>query len=446
MSDARYYIEIHEPQILEDRCVKSKISCSPEVGKYLDEDVFYATYSRNIGDVNPCILQIPAISNLVTLAWAVGADIHVEQIDGIYLESLAKIKTVLEKMYPGLPYSTEIYVDKVVWNSFSYEGMGLLFSGGLDSTTSFIRHREANPHLITVWGADIPIWAERFWQQVAKRNKGFATSHGVNISFVKTNMCAFLNYTLLGIDFGRYLSDGSWWAGIQHGLGLLGLCAPLTIAEHIGTLVISSTHSADFAYMWGSHPLIDNHVSWAGVKVVHDGYDLTRQEKIKALNDYIENTGDRPELRVCHSQCNDVNCGECEKCFRTIAGLVLEGVDPNECGFKVYTSAFDLMKRSLAAGELKLGDDEAFMWKDIQAHIPTVVEHNLYDSEPFFSWLRSIDVEDLKDIRRQCKQSKRYQVWSWLRGCYSRLPRKVRRGIRRCVWPYIAKIRDLVGG
>lgn len=44
--------------------------------------------------------------------------------------------------------------------------MGLLFSGGVDSLASYIRHREKKPNLIMIWGADIPISQEGFWRKL----------------------------------------------------------------------------------------------------------------------------------------------------------------------------------------------------------------------------------------------------------------------------------------
>jgi len=136
------YIRIEEPRILKNRLLLSKISCSGSIEKYFQQELFYVEYGSDIQSVSTSILQIPVFSNIITVAWAVGADVYVQELDRSYLESLNKIKLVLKKWYPRFPFSTHIYVEKIVSNKFSNQKYGLLFSGGVDSTTSYIRQKK----------------------------------------------------------------------------------------------------------------------------------------------------------------------------------------------------------------------------------------------------------------------------------------------------------------
>ena len=86
-------------------------------------------------NVDKSILYIPIVSSIITVAWAVGADIYIKELDKTYLNSLSKIKLVFEKWYPQFSFSTNIYAENFVSNQFNGERYGLLFSGGVDSQT-----------------------------------------------------------------------------------------------------------------------------------------------------------------------------------------------------------------------------------------------------------------------------------------------------------------------
>jgi len=403
MSKERYInLELEASQ---DGFLIGRFSCSKDIRKYVRSNILYVKYDRSLDGVDSGILHIPFVSNVITFAWAMGADIYVKELDENFLKSLDKIKAIMKRWYPIFPFSTRIKVEKVTSNSFDNNGCGLLFSGGLDSTASYIVHKNQKPNLIMVWGADIPPDRYDFLNKLENYYKKFAVQENVKINFVRTNM-RFLRESMLAFKFGKYLSDSSWWGALQHGVGLLGLCAPLTVTERIGTIFIASSHTQElFDYQWGSHPLIDNKVSWANVKVVHDGYELTRQEKIRnILKNYIENTGRYPLLRVCYSQFDDFNCNKCEKCSRTITGLVLENIDPNRCGFNIGSDFFDSLKQNLMERKFILSLGRVFLWKDIQKYIPKEMSHNLYNCKEFFRWLKDFEFSEVRQSNLDVKK------------------------------------------
>jgi len=380
---------------IEDNKICCEISCSRGLKKYFS-DSFYAKYDRDIENVNRSILQIPAISNIITVAWVTGADVYVKELDKAYLESLDKVKRVMKGMYPEFPFSGNIYVDKIVSNSISGQNQGsmLLFTGGIDSTTSYIRHKNEKPTLVTIWGADIPLSKKDFWNKAKKEILRFADKEGVEANFIETNIFSFMNMNLLSLEYGRYLTTLDWWESVQHGIGLLGLCAPLATVERIGMVYIASSLTHDFHYPLGLDLTTGNNISWANVKVSQDGYELTRQEKIRyAIKNYIRDTGNYPFIRVCNKKKDDkLNCSDCEKCYRAITGLVLEGIDPNNCGFTVDSRTFYSIKRKFINRKFIFPQTCVFLWKDIQRHIPETIDHNLYNSKEFFRWLKDFDI------------------------------------------------------
>lgn len=417
------YIKIEKPRISKNRTVFSKISCSRNIEKYFLQKAFFAQYDCDIQEVSSSILQIPVFSNIITIAWAVGADVYIGELDESYLRSLDKIKAVMKGWYPKLSFSTDIHVEKTVSSKFSSKRYGLLFSGGIDSTTSYIVHEKQRPNLVMVWGADIPLGEEEFWRRVRNKYIDFAKREKVEINFIKTNLHEFVNEGVLDVDFGRYLT-GSWWGSIHHGLAILGLCAPLSIARQIGTLFIaSSTGMYPKIFPWGSHWLIDNELSWADVKVEHDVL-MRRQEKVASiLKNYIETKAHYPFLRVCYSQFHDFNCGRCEKCSRSIASLILENIDADKCGFNVDDRFFDSLKKDLVENRL-ISIDNTGIWRDIQEHIPETIDFNLHNSKEFFNWLRDFNVVGRKG------NGKFSLKWAFLFIFY-KLPRSVRQMVAK---------------
>jgi hypothetical protein len=249
------YIKIEDLSVQENRILEWRLSSSPNVKKkYLLTPNVYVEYDQNIDKVPKSILVIPALSGVVMLSWHIGADVYVEELDETYLNALEKIKKVMKSWWPNLPFS-EIYVEKIVSNKVSNKGYGMLFSSGIDSMVTYIRHREKKPNLIHCVTRG----------QHLKTNKehliNFANEENVTINIIRTNINDSLHERLLSAQFGV-----AWWGNISHSIIYTGLSAPLTIQNKIGTLLIASSHTREFKHPWGSHPLIDNNISWGGGK------------------------------------------------------------------------------------------------------------------------------------------------------------------------------------
>ena len=417
MDHSKKRIVIEPPRILKNRVAISKINCSRSLERYFRQKVFFVEYDVDISNIPSSILQVPVFSNIITVAWAVGADIYIKELDKSYLNSLNQIKSVMSEWYPKLSFSTRIHVKNVVSNRFHGPRYGMLFSGGVDSTATYIKYKKRKPNLIMIWGADIPLAEESFWKKVKNKYKNFAKQENVDLNVIRSNIFDFLRHESLDMDFGKYLTS-YWWEAIQHGLGLVGLCAPTTIVKRIGTLLIASS-SAPKCYPWGSHPLIDSKVSWADVKVANKG-GTSRQEKIRYdLKNYIETNGRFPLLRACNSQYRQFNCSKCEKCCRTIVGLVLANIDPNKCGFDVDHNFFRILKRNLINGKIV---PNFLCWSDIQRHIPESISHNLHDSREFLNWFRDFDLP-------QSAMHRKISVKNCLFYIYYTLPWNVRKAV-----------------
>lgn len=421
----RKFIQINNLRVTKGCILSCRLSYSSQMRKYFSSDFVFAKYDANIESVSKSILAIPVVSSLIALAWATGADLFVDQLDKNFSESLQKVKTVMKNWHSYFSFSTNINVEKVITNRFqNARNYGLLFSGGVDSTASYIRNKHRKPQLIMVWGQDIPLSERHHWKRVRSAYEAFARQENVKMHFIETNVRSFLNEGLLDAEFARFTISNSWWEDISHGITLIGLCAPLTIAEMISTILIASTFSISSAltdFPHGSHPLIDNKLSWANVAVFHEGYELSRQDKMRVIKNFAITEQKYPLLRVCLSQFRDFNCGECEKCSRTIAGLILENLDPRKFGFRIGKDHLALIKRSINNKKLKMSPTAAFLWEDIQRHIPERGGNTIHNSDKFFDWLKDFDISSCKR-----KRGLRTTAFLILKNSYGRLPRRVR--------------------
>lgn len=379
-------LEIEGPKILENKTLEFKLTSCPK--KYFLSNHFYVKYEGKIDGVDRSILLIPAISGVITVAWAIGADVYIDDLDASYLRSLSKIRSVMKRWYPKFSFSGKICVKNAISNRFFNSGYGLLFTGGIDSTASYIRHRNKKPILISIWQSP----------DMQKRLTDFSEREGVKISFIRTNIVEAIDNRRLHRDFGLH-----WWENVCHGIILTGLCAPLSYVEKFGTLFIASSHTSEFKYQCGSHPLLDNNISWADVGVVHDAYELSRQEKIRyVIKPYIVKSG--YFVDVCQGS-GRIDGSADWKSLRTMTGLVLEGIDPNKCGCNnVNEKTFDFIKQNIGdfikrrivliqkPCDFIDKKNRLFLWGDIQKHIPETIDSNLHCSRKFFEWFRDLDI------------------------------------------------------
>ncbi len=397
----------------------------------------------DVQDVPKSILQVPVVSNVIILAWATGADLYIEELDETFLASLDKLKQEMSRFYPHFPYTTKIHAKKIIKNTFANEGIGLLFSGGIDSTASYIQNRSKKPNLIIIWGLDISLDEDdEFWSRVKKSVLRMARREKIEINFMKTNLHEFLNEPILDICFHRYI-ESSWWLSIQFAISTAGLNAPLTVVKSIGTLLMASGITSDYKdpekvdfYQtpgWASN-YIHGNLGWADTITLYDAIELTRQEKIGLiLKEELTKKDHNFELRVCGfpyywvAKDDAINCNNCEKCWRTIVGLVVAGIDPNHCGFRIDENFFPALRHQFISNQKEFLKSEGilYLWQDIQKYIPTARDlknsKDLYNSNKFFNWFRNFDLS-----KRGINPNRTYTRRLYFVHVYNHLPQHIR--------------------
>ena len=140
------------------------------------------------------------------------------------------------------------------------------------------------------------------YEEAIRRNTKFAESFGKTLIPISTNYFSFgYRYNL-----SRNLTQGSVLASVALLLGFSRVYVP-------------AAYSYSQLVPLGSHPLTDPLWSNENVRLIHDGAEARRLDKVMKI---AENGTALANLRVCFSDMN-TNCGRCSKCTRTMIPLAL---------------------------------------------------------------------------------------------------------------------------
>lgn len=181
----------------------------------------------------------------------------------------------------------------------------LCFTGGVDSFYSLLRHADRAQALLYVWGYDVDIRDARLARSTVAAIRQIAGEVAIPLILLATNLRRH-----------RTFRAENWER--THG-GALAALAHL-LEDQFDSLQISASESREGAQPWGSRWDLDCLHSSARVRVTQVGEDLMRAEKLWEI------AGEplvQQHLRVCWQRHRSaVNCGQCEKCLRTM--LILE--------------------------------------------------------------------------------------------------------------------------
>lgn len=294
---------------------------------------FEVTYDVDVSNVPTSIIIIPFLANVLPIAWVYDAQIIAPTCDADFLNCLSAVKHGYEEMYPMVHFEGNFTPQTIENNQHRTKGAICLFSGGVDAFNTLIQHIDEQPTLLTVRGADIKLSDVKGWENVKKHVEAVSEDFNVVFHQVSSNLKTFLNDAILSKHI--MVSGDGWWHGFQHGLGLLGHAAPLAWMFNKRVVYIASSFTAadKGKVTCASDPTIDDQVRFCGTKIVHDGYEFTRQDKVRNIVEYSYKTNTPIRLRVCWESEGGSNCCHCEKCLRTILAIYAEGADPRKFGF-----------------------------------------------------------------------------------------------------------------
>lgn len=320
----------------------------------LGEKDFYIEYNQYVEEVPDSIAIIPFICNVLPIAWFYDADIYVDEIDMDFFNSIKDFKRGYSNMYPGANLVGRVIPESVIKNAPASRSAKSLvfFSGGVDANFTLLSHLNEKPDICTIWGSDLYFAQSEEWISISKRHSDIATRFHLGYQPIKSSFRLFLNYDILNKKFAEPLGV-NWWHGIQHGIGIIGQAAPLVFLNGYDTIYLSSTYSLqDGPMKCASYPTIDPYVRYCGARVVHYDFFYSRQQKINFICSTSAKKGIPVELRVCWESVSEKNCGRCEKCARTLYGVLAEGADPNRFGFECTDASNEQLEQDIANGRI----------------------------------------------------------------------------------------------
>lgn len=382
---------------IQNKKVEYEFNISDDLKRYFNlDEPFFIEYSEDIANVPKSILVIPFLCNVLPIAWICNAEIIVDEIDKDFYESIVAFKQGYIDMYPNIDLKGSLKVGNIIDNSYkTEEKFAAFFSGGVDSFSTLITHIKENLTLITLWGSDIKLNDSEGWQNVKSHAEETAKQFGLKNLFVKSSFRLFIYEGELDKLVGKAAGD-MWWHGFQHGIGLIGHAAPYAYNHRLKTVYVPSTYSnKSLAFInhqiitCASFPTIDNNVKLASANVYHDGWDYTRQDKIHNITEFAENKNLNLALRVCWISTGGNNCCKCEKCYRTIYGILAEGKDPKNFGFPVV----DLIQ-SKKDIKFKITIQNLEYWNEIQAKFKDNL--NIVASKDL-KWIYNIDFNKVNE-------------------------------------------------
>lgn len=267
-------------------------------------------------------------------------------------EALPALMEVVEKWKVGFK---KIHVTSAIGpeNTNNATAVGCFFSGGVDSFYSYLKHKDAVTHIITIKSWEIP-------PDVATTSNGKDNTHaiaereGLQVITVESNYKEIIEPVL----------DWEWNLG-----GNMAAIA-LMLRNGLKAAFIPSGMRWDQLCPYGTHPDLDPRWTTATLQIFHDGCEYSRLEKV--LHVISKSPLALQYLRVCtHNLKDQYNCNKCFKCIVTKMALVCADVLDKAPTFD-KTLDLDLVRKVPYKTELGLhifGEDCLTYLKEHNTHL-----------------------------------------------------------------------------
>lgn len=392
-----------------------------KIKKYFNTNKFFIDYEQDMSSVPKSILTIPFVASLIPLMWLTDTVMWVEELDRTFYDSIFKIQSAYQRLYYHYPLKGNLVPAKLVENVYIPEQKSLLlFSGGIDANTTYIRIKDHNPLLFNVQG-----WYKNRNENIFSADadirdiSAFAQSESLSFTFAKSNFAVLVNIDAFN-KIKKRLGD-SWWHGFQHSMGFISIAIPVAFLSKIEKIYIASSVPMGEYVKCASYLTTDGEFRFAAVGgCIHDGSELTRQDKVHVLVNYAKQNNKEYPLRVCSF--NDHNCCECDKCFRSILGIVAEGGDIKNFGFFINGSLKDHFSAimSARAHTFNIKGESSLHWPAIKKKMNE--NYTTIEDKEFVDWFLNYDFEKARKTTLKNYYTKNF--WKILKRKLRNLIRK----------------------
>jgi hypothetical protein len=277
-------------------------------------EVWWEVRGRTPG---PLAVHDMAATALVHRAMFEGRDLYIEgPVTRSLLDGLAEFVALWALWRPGYYRPVSVSAAEEAASPAASQSAVAAFSGGVDASFTLLRHarrlagRGSRPihSAVLIQGFDIPLGADDAFARAEQSARETLASLDVPLSVVATNwreVCA------------------DW--EMEHGAAI-ATCLRNWQGEAGYALIGSDEDFARLVRPWGSHPLHFRMASSDDFRVVYDGGESGRTEKVATLAAWPQGV---ERLRVCwQGPITGGNCGVCEKCVRTKLNFLAVGAQP----------------------------------------------------------------------------------------------------------------------
>lgn len=351
--------------------------------RYLKED-FFIRYNQDDVDVatlDTAVLVMPFLMNVLPLIWLSGEVWEIDELDDHLFYSLKVLKKICAYIYPNAQWQGVLRVKNLITHTIESKQHDLFvmpFSGGLDSQYTSLSYRQRPQLLVTVREHQGFLYDAQ-WRSVIKNVTEFAQYYGHKNVFVESNYQRFIKNVSL------FTRTPGLSAGTSHGLGWVGIIAPLLVAQHCAHVKIASSLTWDYPLPKLLCPMVDNTIRFAQASVAHDGFDCTRVDKMEVVSHVFDHESLPYAIYVCQKNHNGVNCCRCEKCVRTISALMALG----KTSFKEYGFNISLKQAKKRVKEAVVQWAKNYYWR-LEALQKKIIEKKMQHSFLFLKWITEV--------------------------------------------------------
>lgn len=251
----------------------------------------------------------PFLASLLLPAMKLGEDIEIiGQISQSTITSAYKVMRLMLGWNIGLS-AIKIKSSAAKYKSTRQKFVGCFFTGGVDSFYTYLKNKKSITHFITIHGCDIALSNKTFFAQTIKAIRKIAFDENKKIVIIKSN-------------FREIIEPIIEW---EWNLGSALASAALLLGSGFKKVYIPSGMKKSQLVPYGTHPDLDPLWSNSTLKIIHDGCEYGRLEKV--LHRVSKSPLALKHLRVCCITLkNKYNCNECFKCIQTKIELYCAGV------------------------------------------------------------------------------------------------------------------------
>jgi hypothetical protein len=372
----------------------------------------FLEYDRDMTSVPYSILSIPFVGSFIAFAWLTDSVLWVRDIDKTFYDSVPNIKRAYQEIYDHYHFGGRLVSAIISRNELKPADSDtkalLLFSGGADAHCTFIRNKDKHSLLCNIQGWYDSLVSVNFAADADKRDiTKFAEDFNSPFCYVRSNFAKVVNEKYFDKTITPKVGD-TWWHGFLHSMAFISIAIPVAYSECISEIMIASSLTIGLNHYCASNSTTDSEFNFARIGfTTHDGFELNRQGKMGVIVGFQRQLSKPYNIRVCSF--NDHNCCECEKCFRTVLGIVAEGGDPKDFGFcmdKPLTEHWQsVMDRR--AGLMGFGSEKEIHWPHIRRRMKENYATMNDEQKAFVDWFLNFDFDKAKKegLRRYYRQN-----------------------------------------